>query len=95
MAPKTPPTKVPARAQNSNLNQHLNQHHKQWDQKVAQMNAAASAIDWSKVDFSKLNPADIGVQFGPPMTEEQFREYRKQRAGSVHVLGSQPATKKP
>lgn len=67
-----------------------------WERKVTSMNRATNALDWSKVDWSKLNPRDIGVQMGPPMTEEQFREYRERRAaaggGSVHVVG---AAKKP
>lgn len=87
MSPKAPPRKVPARTQSATPEQLF----KQWGQKVDGMNAATNAIDWSKVDWSKLSPSDIGVQMGPPMTEEQFRKYREERAaagGSVHVVNA-------
>lgn len=51
-----------------------------WAATVQAMRAKAAGIDWSKVDWSKLSAKDIGVQFGPVMTEEQFREYRKRQA---------------
>ena len=57
----------------------------EWQRMVAAMQARAQAVDWSKVDWSKLSPSDIGVRFGAPMTEEEFAEYRKRR-GSVHVI---------
>lgn len=50
-----------------------------WAREVAAMQAAAAGVDWSKVDWSKLAASDIGVKFGAPMTEEEFREYRKQQ----------------
>ena len=66
---------------------------KQWRAQVAEMKARAASVDWSKVDFSKLAPRDIGVQFGPMLTEEQFREYRKRAGGGVQVVRA--PTKKP
>lgn len=50
-----------------------------WDKQVQSMKAKSEAIDWSDADWSKLKPKDIGVTFGPPMTEEQFKEYRKNK----------------
>ena len=55
-----------------------------WQAVVAAMQSKAQAIDWSKVDWSKLSPSEIGVRFGAPMTEAEFREYRKNKA--VHVV---------
>lgn len=81
MTPKAPPPPPPKKASSS-----LDEHYKQWERKVAGMKLEASAVDWSKVDLSKLQPSDIGVHFGPMMTEEQFREYRKRAGGSVHVV---------
>lgn len=50
-----------------------------WDKQVQSMKEKSEAIDWSGADWSKLKPKDIGVTFGPPMTEEQFKEYRKNK----------------
>ena len=55
-----------------------------WQAVVAAMQGKAQAIDWSKVDWSKVSPSDIGVRFGAPMTEAEFREYRKNKP--VHVV---------
>lgn len=55
-----------------------------WQAAVAAMQGKAQAVDWSKVDWSKLSPSEIGVRLGPPMTEAEFREYRKSKA--VHVV---------
>jgi hypothetical protein len=54
-----------------------------WDKQVQSMKEKSEAIDWSGADWSKLKPKDIGVTFGPPMTEEQFAEYRKNKAVKV------------
>ncbi len=58
-----------------------------WAHMVGEMKRAATHVDWSKIDLSKLAPKDIGVHVGPMMTEEQFKEYRA-RSGSagVHVV---------
>lgn len=64
----------------------------EWQRMVAAMQARAQAVDWSKVDWSKLSPSDIGVRFGAPMTEAEFAEYRKRR-GSVHVIKPGQAAK--
>lgn len=54
-----------------------------WDKQVDSMRNASQSVDWSGADWSTLKPKDIGVTFGPPMTEEQFREYRKNKAVKV------------
>ncbi len=66
--------------------QSLNEYYKSWERKVAGMKKEAASVDWTKFDFSKLQPSDIGVQFGPAMTEEQFKEYRKRTGGGTHVV---------
>lgn len=55
----------------------------QWDKQLRDMKDATEKVDWSGTDWSKLNPKDVGVRFGPAMTEEQFAEYRKNRNVSV------------
>lgn len=50
-----------------------------WDKQVQSMKEKSESVDWSGADWSKLKPKDVGVTFGPPMTEEQFREYRKNK----------------
>ena len=57
-----------------------------WQDNVSAMRQAAQGIDWSGMDWSKLTARDIGVQFGPPMTEAQFKEYQKRRGGDVTIL---------
>ncbi len=56
--------------------------HAAWLRQTAAMQQRAAGVDWSGVDWSKLNPRDIGVTFGPPMTEEQFKAYKARRAAS-------------
>ena len=56
-----------------------------WERHVRDMRSRTSGIDWSNVDFSKLTAKDIGVHLGPPMTKEQFDEYRK-RNKDVRVI---------
>jgi len=53
---------------------------------IADMKAAAAVADWGRTDFANLKPSDIGVRLGPMLTEEQFREYRKQAGGAVRVV---------
>lgn len=55
----------------------------EWNQQVKGMRNESAKIDWSKTDWSKLNPKDVGVMFGPPMTEEQFEAYRKNKKVTV------------
>lgn len=55
-----------------------------WERMVSEMRANSSGIDWSKVDWSKLKPSDIGVTFGRPMTEEEFKKYKA--AKNVKIL---------
>lgn len=57
-----------------------------WAQEVQDMRARADSVDWSKVDWSKLRPQDIGVRMGPVMTEEQFKAYRAATGGHAHVI---------
>lgn len=58
-----------------------------WKEVTDAMHAQAAGVDWSKVDWSKLAPSDIGVQMGPMMTEEQFREYQRRKGvDRVHVI---------
>lgn len=64
----------------------LDEYYRQWEQKVAGMKQASAAVDWSGADWSKLRPSDIGVQVGPVMTEEQFKEYRRRTGSTPHVL---------
>lgn len=56
----------------------------EWDKQLRDMKNASEKADWSGTDWSKLNPKDVGVRFGPAMTEEQFAEYRKNR--NVNVI---------
>lgn len=70
----------------------------QWRREVQAMAARASSVDWSRVDWSKLKASDIGVKFGAPMTEEEFKEYRRrQGARPVHVIrnAGKPADPEP
>ena len=55
----------------------LDSYYQRWETKVKGMQAASAAVDWSKYDFSKLNPKDISVQFGPMLTEEEFKRLRQ------------------
>lgn len=59
-----------------------------WEHMVREMKRASSAADWSGVDWTKLNPRDVGVHVGPMMTEEQFKEYRRRSGAPVRVVKS-------
>jgi hypothetical protein len=61
----------------------------EWDKQLREMKNASEKVDWSGTDWSKLNPKDVGVRFGPAMTEEQFAEYRKNRNVNV-IRGTAP-----
>jgi hypothetical protein len=63
----------------------------EWDKQLREMKNASEKVDWSGTDWSKLNPKDVGVRFGPAMTEEQFAEYRKNR--NVNVIRGTGAVK--
>lgn len=69
---------------------------KDWKSMTDAMKARTASVDWSKVDWSKLTAADIGVHMGPMMTEEQFREYQRRKGSAVHVIrnGGTAAPKK-
>ena len=47
-------------------------------------------VDWTKVT---LDPKNIGVEFGPALTEEQFRAYCQQ-TGTKHQVLKMPSQKK-
>ena len=57
------------------------QYYKDWERRAAAALAKEGITDWSQ-----LKPSDIAVQFGKPLTAEQFAEYRKHR--HVQILGS-------
>jgi hypothetical protein len=61
----------------------------EWDKQLRDMKNASEKVDWSGTDWSKLDPKDVGVRFGPAMTEEQFAEYRKNRNVNV-IRGNGP-----
>lgn len=65
----------------------------EWDKQLREMKTASERTDWSGTDWSKLNPKDVGVRFGPAMTEEQFAEYRKNRNVNV-IRGTGPVEPK-
>ena len=50
------------------------------------MDAATNSIDWSGMDWSKLKASDIGVRFGPALTEEQFKALQAAK-GRQNVVG--------
>lgn len=69
-----------------------------WKATVDAMRAKTAGVDWRGVDWSQLRASDVGVQFGMPMTEEEFKEYRKrQGSNNVHVITpkQKSGTKKP
>lgn len=89
MPPKHPqdPSKDPSGPKDpSKDHKDPGEHHKDWARAVAGMKTQSAAIDWSRVDFSQLQASDVGVKFGPLLTEEQFKQYRKGAAGDVHVV---------
>jgi hypothetical protein len=73
------------RAVEAEVREQLRKCYEEWDKKSDEMRRASANVDWSGVDWSKLNPKDVGVELGPAMTEEQFAEYRKKRR--VQILG--------
>ena len=59
----------------------------EWMRAAQAMKARSAAVDWGKADWSKLQPSDIGVHFGPMMSEEEFKEYQRRKgAQNVHVV---------
>lgn len=78
--PPAVPVEAPAVEAGGPKKSALDEYYREWEQKAARMHAKSAQVDWSKVDLSKLKPSDIGVMVGPPMTEEQFREYQKRKA---------------
>lgn len=83
-APPGAPAKAPAKAPAPRSA--LDAEYQAWERKVAGMRSECEATDWSGVDWSKLRAQDVGVQLGPPMTEEQFRAYRARAGGRVSVV---------
>lgn len=91
-SPGPTPTLAPTRTSEPTRTSALDEYYRQWEHKVAGMKQASAAVDWSGADWSKLKPSDIGVQMGPVMTEEQFKEYRRRTGSTPHVLKA-PAKK--
>ncbi len=58
-----------------------------WEKKIRDMQSKAASTDWSKTDFRNLDPKDIGVHLGPPMTREEFEAYRKRSGKPVRIIG--------
>ena len=54
--------------------------HEMWRESVARRTEATRASNIREDDVRRLKPSDIGVEFGPVMTEEQFARYRADRA---------------
>lgn len=81
-------------APESRYAQTLNQYYAEWERKTRAMTEATAGVDWSGVDWSKLRPQDIGVRFGPPMTAEQFAEYKRRKHGRVDVVKAEDLAKK-
>lgn len=50
--------------------------------KRAENMAKGPAIDWAN---KKLDPKDLGVEMGPILTEEQFKEYCR-TSGTAHTV---------
>lgn len=53
---------------------------------------AAAASEAATNFFKSLRPEDIGVQFGRPLSEEEFREMRAKKPGGVRVLSKKNVT---
>ena len=47
-------------------------------------------IDWANV---KIDPSELGVNMGPALTEEQFKEYCKATGTKQHVIKADPKKK--
>lgn len=92
-ATTAPPAKAP-RATKSPPMKTMEEARMAWTRQMDTMKQQSQSVDWSKFDFSKLQPSDIGVSMGPMMSEEEFKEYRKR--ASVHVIqANQTTAKKP
>ena len=57
----------------------------EWQQKTQGMHRAAADKAWTAKELAGINPKDIGVMFGPVLTEEQFRALGKT---DKHVIRS-------
>ena len=62
-----------------------------WQAATHQMRQASAGVDWSGVDWSKLTGKDVGVRFGPVMSEAEFAEYRRRSSNPVHVIKADPS----
>jgi hypothetical protein len=58
-----------------------------WQSEMARRMVAAKTdtVDWSKV---KIDPAQLGVEMGPVLTEEQFKAYCESSGVQQHVIKS-------
>lgn len=83
-APPPPPPPPPGQGSGAGLSEY----YASWEKRVRDMNESSAGVDWSGMDMSKLKAKDIGVRFGPMLTEEQFRELRAQKGDKMGpVLG--------
>lgn len=60
-----------------------------WQKQMAAQTKRATDtdVDWAN---TKIDPKDLGVQMGPMLTEEQFKEYMKtQGGGNVKLIRPQ------
>lgn len=51
----------------------------EWDRRTAEWEAMAKAQGIKLPPGTKLNPKDVRVELGPPMTEEQFKAWHERR----------------
>ena len=50
------------------------------------MQERAKSVDWSKMNLRDLNPKDIGVCMGPPMTQAEFEAYQKRSGRPTRII---------
>lgn len=50
----------------------------EWERRTAEWEAMAKA-QGIKLPPGKINPKDVRVELGPPMTEEQFKAWHERR----------------
>lgn len=53
--------------------------HADWTKRTSEWEALAKASGIQMPPGAKVDPKDIRVEIGPPMTEEQFREWQERR----------------
>jgi hypothetical protein len=58
----------------------------QWQQTTSRMHAASGNIRWTREGLASIKPKDIGVMFGPMLTEEQFKALGKTRSNVLKTV---------